>query len=423
MHARRGFLLLVVIIALVAGVAGAQAQEPVTLLVWDQWGEDPEAVYMDELIAAFEEANPNIDIVQESFIFQDMHEILRTALASGTGPDVFYYGGGAGWLGPLVDAGLVMPLTEAYEEQGWNDLIFEWTKRDSTMNGEVYGIGNELEFIGAYYNMDIFEEVGLEVPESYDELLASCATLQDAGYIPIAFADQAGWPAYHMFSIMTNNLLGKEGIEEALFGEGRWDDPLVVEGIRKFFVEMNEAGCFIPNATAVSYDDGNALYYTGAAAMHMTGTWLIADIVANTDFPTGFFFFPSIDGSAVLPPGGLGSVYFVSAATEHPDEAIAFLDFLFDPANARVWLEGMGKVPPYPVDASEFDLPDLMRFAIQALSEVELGYNIDVLTPLDFNDAMLNGFQGVLTGSATPEEVAANLQAAMEAYRAKQAGG
>jgi len=268
MHARRGFLLLVVIIALVAGVAGAQAQEPVTLLVWDQWGEDPEAVYMDELIAAFEEANPNIDIVQESFIFQDMHEILRTALASGTGPDVFYYGGGAGWLGPLVDAGLVMPLTEAYEEQGWNDLIFEWTKRDSTMNGEVYGIGNELEFIGAYYNMDIFEEVGLEVPESYDELLASCATLQDAGYIPIAFADQAGWPAYHMFSIMTNNLLGKEGIEEALFGEGRWDDPLVVEGIRKFFVEMNEAGCFIPNATAASYYSGTEPIQLGAEWHH-----------------------------------------------------------------------------------------------------------------------------------------------------------
>jgi hypothetical protein len=85
-------------------------------------------------------------------------------------------------------------------------------------------------------------------------------------------------------------------------------------------------------------------------------------------------------------------------------------------------MEGMGKVPPYAVDSSGFELSDLMKFAVQALAEVELGYNIDVLTPLDFNEAMLNGFQGILAGDVTPEEVAANLQAAMETYRAGQSG-
>lgn len=421
MHVRKAFWVLVVVLTLVLGVSGTQAQEPVTLVVWDQFDDPHEDEGMKALIAAFEEANPGIKIEREAIDFQDMHVVLRTALASGTGPDVFYYGGGAGFLGPLVDAGLVMPLTETYEEQDWSH-IYEWTKRDSIIGDEVYGIGNELEFIGVYYNIDIFEELGLEVPETFEEFLAVCEALKAAEYIPIAFADGPGWPAYHQFSIMANNILGKERLEEALFGEGRWDDPDVIKAIQLFFVDMNEAGYLIPDTAAVSYDDGNALFWNGMAAMHMTGTWLIGDTMANTDANIGWFFFPSIDGGEVLPPGGLGSVYFVSSATEHPDEAIAFLDFLFDPANARVWMEQMGFVPPYAVDTADFDLPELQKFAVQALAEVQLGYNIDVLTPAAFNDAMLNGFQGVLLGQLTPEEVAANLQAAMDAYRAEQAG-
>ena len=270
--------------------------------------------------------------------------------------------------------------------------------------------------------MDIFEELELEVPTTYDEFTAVCDALLAAGYIPIAFADSPGWEAYHQFSIFANNLAGKEMMEEALFGEGRWDDPVFVEAIQLFFVDMNQAGYFIPDTTAVSYDDGNALFYNGLAAMHMTGTWLISDIVENMpDANVGFFFFPSIHGSEVLPPGGLGSIYYISSATAHPDEAIAFLDFLFDPANARVWMEDMNKVPPYAVDPTDFELSELLKFAVQALAEVELGYNIDVLTPASFNQTMLNGFQGVLLGQMTPEEVAAQLQADMEAYRAEQA--
>ncbi|MCZ7545974.1 MAG: hypothetical protein M5R40_21715 [Anaerolineae bacterium] len=80
----------------------------------------------------------------------------------------------------------------------------------------------------------------------------------------------------------------------------------------------------------------------------------------------------------------------------------------------------MNFVPPYPVDPTNFDIPELQKFAVQALAEVELGYNIDVLTPSNFNKTMFDGFQAVLLGQRTPEEIAAQLQADMEAYRAEQ---
>ena len=55
----------------------------------------------------------------------------------------------------------------------------------------------------------------------------------------------------------------------------------------------------------------------------------------------------------------------------------------------------------------------LLQMAMDALSTVPMGYNIDVLMPDAFNTAMKDGFQAVLAGDRTPEEQAAALQAAV----------
>lgn len=115
-----------------------------------------------------------------------------------------------------------------------------------------------------------------------------------------------------------------------------------------------------------------------------------------------------------LPPAGLGSGYFMSASTEHPEEAEKFLAFLFDPANASYWVEGMSVVPPYAVDTAGIEIAPLTGFAMEALATVPMGYNINVLTPDAFNTTMLDGFQAVLGGDRTPEEQAAALAASVE---------
>ncbi|MBZ0301651.1 MAG: extracellular solute-binding protein [Anaerolineae bacterium] len=413
-------LQIIVILALLTSIIGVQGQDTVTLRVWDTFTEASDNAGMEKMIAAFEAANPTVKIERDTMRADDMRPILRTSLASGTGPDVMYYDTGPGFAGVLAEAGLLMPLDDAYTSKGWDDQLFQWTKARTTFGDKVYGIGNELEFLGVYYNMDIFDELGLEIPTTYEEFLTVCATVKEAGYIPVAFADAGKWPAYHMFSIFTNNIAGKDKMDSLLFGDGSWDDPDVIEAIKLFFVDMNQAGYLTPSTNAVSYDDGNGLYFNGQAAMHMTGSWLIGQILDNTTFPTGFFFFPSIDGKQILPPAGLGSGYFVSSATEHPEEAVAYLDFLFDPTNAGIWMEDMSKIPPYPVDTENFNLSPLVKFAIDALATTEMGYNIDVVTPDTFNTMMGDGFQAVLAGEKTPEQQAADLQTAMDEFRKEQ---
>ena len=370
---------------------------------------------VEKLNQMFMEKHPDIVVRREAITTDDMRPIVQTTLAANEAPDVIYYDTGPGFAGVLASAGLIRPIDDLYEQYGWDDRIFEWTKERTTFDGKVYGIGNELEFYGAYYNIDLFNQLGLSIPQTYDELLALCQVAQDNDLIAISFADQGKWPAYHMFSITANNLLGKERMDNLLFGDGRWDDPDVVEAIRIWFDEMNKANCFVPDPAAVAYNDGTTLFYNGQALMHFTGTWLLGRVLENVqDFEVGWLFFPSVGGRPVLPPAGLGSGYFIAANSPNVDAAAKYLDFLFSEEAAKVWMEDVKIVLPMDVDTEQYDLPDLFAFVVEALAQQEMGHNIDVLTPDNFNTMMGDGFQAVLLGEKTPEQQAADLQAAWE---------
>lgn len=415
---RRQFTLGTVLAAAAAGLPAVARSEdaPVTLRVWDTFTDDNVDQGMKALIDGFQKANPNITIQRDAQTTDNMRPIAQTALASGTGPDVIYYDTGPGYGKVLADAGLLLPLDDAYAAGAFSH-VYDWTKARTTYGGKIYGVANELETYWAYYNVDLFKQLKLDVPKTYDDFLKVCAAIKQAGTVPVAFADQGGWPAYHLFSVYLNNLAGKKKMEDLLLGTGSWDIPEVVQATKEFFVDMNKAGYLIPDCTAVKYDDAIALFDAGQAAMHISGTWAMGNIAGKTSFEVGWFFVPKADGGT-LPPAGLGSGYFVSSKTQHQDAAIKFLSYLFDPANAKTWMEQMLVIPPYQVDASAFQLSDLFKSAVSAIASQEMGYNIDVMTPDKFNTAMGDGFQAVLLGEKTPEQQAKDLQAAMTASRA-----
>jgi raffinose/stachyose/melibiose transport system substrate-binding protein len=400
--------------------AAAPAAEKVSLLVWD--GFQAQSDIVDELVSMFNEANPEIEITREAQ--PNMRDILKTSLDGGVGPHIMYYDTGPGFAGVLARADLLLPLDEAYDQFGWTERIFPIARERTTFDGRIYGIGHELEFIGVFYNQRIFEEMGLSEPESHDDFMDLCETIKGSELIPLAFADQNKWPAGHMLSVFGGYIAGKDKLAAAISGEVAWNDPDFVQAIQTFFVDMNEAGYFIPEVNAVTYDDANLLFYSGQAVMNLTGTWMVGDYT-NPDVmpdPVGFFFYPPIQGKPIAPPAGLGSGYFVSKETPDPQAAFRFLDFLFSEEAAKLWIEGASFIPPIAVNVDDYVIPDLFRFVITNLQEnaALMGYNIDVLTPDNFNTMMFDGFQEVLAGTKTAQQQADDLEQAMT--EAREAG-
>ena len=396
--------------------APGESQEKITILFWDQFPNVSDQ--MDAFVAQFNESQDRIEVVRESFASGTMRDVIRTALSSGTGPDIFYYDLGPGFAGVLANAGLLMPLDEAYTEMGWDQRIYPWTLARSTFGGHTYGVANELEFIGVFYNIRLFEENGWTIPASWEELVGMCSVIQEAGLIPLAFTNGSSWPSYHMFSIMMNNKVGRDRLTRMISGLESWDHPDTVDAIQKFFVDLPAADCFMQDFDAISYDDGLAMLQTGKAAMFPSGTWLVEALSNpdNTSEPIGFFFLPSIDGNPVVVPGGIGSGWVVSSATEHPDAVVEFLDYLISEEMGPNWVTEINAVPAYPVDTAALDLPDLLVLALDIIGEqaASMGYNIDVVVPANFNQVQWDGFAAIFQGIKTPAEVAAELQAAME---------
>jgi raffinose/stachyose/melibiose transport system substrate-binding protein len=311
----------------------------------------------------------------------------------------------------LGGAGLLYPLDRAYEQNDWD--IYEWAKRRVTYDGTVYGVPDQLQEIIVYYNKDLLPGE----PQSVDALRHIADDLKGRGIIPLAFGNEERWPTGHLFSIGVSNLLGREGLVDIFYGDGGWDVPGVVQAIDLMFRDFVESGYYPEGVNAITYDDANTRFYSGEAAMLPTGTWLVPEIVqAVRDVEVGFFPFPSIDGSGISPPAGVGTGLFVAAEANNPEGAIEFIDYLQQDDTARLMIEKLNTIPAHPVDTAGLDVSELFKQVLDDLSQSTeagaFGYNIDVLAPQNFNEVMYTGFEQVINGARSPEEQALMLQQA-----------
>ncbi len=380
----------------------------------EQLEDADELTRLEEHLADFEESS-GIDVEVQQLDIDTMRTVLQTQLRADDGPDVISWGSGPGSGGALAEAGLLYDLTDAYEENGWE--VYDFARERVTYDGRVYGIPGELETVGLYYNTQVLADLGIEPPRTLDELRAACTTIAEAGLVPMALGDQEGWPGSHLLSMALSSALGAEGMEALLAGEGSWESPEVVDALT-FWQEANTNGWLGVDPVSVDYDTMTAQYISGEAAMIPTGSWFVNDLAIGADFESGYIPFPAPDGEGIF-ASGLGSGPFVSANTDNPEGAIALLDFLASEEHGQWVVENLQAIPARPVDTQGLDVDPLLAQVLDEVSALSeggggLGYNIDVLMPEAFNEAMFDGVQAVLTGQSTPAEVAAALQAASE---------
>ena len=351
-----------------------------------------------------------------------MRDVVNTAIASGTGPDVIFYDAGPGYAGVLAKAGLLHPLTDYASQYGWTEKVAAPALEGTTIDGTLYGMPLQVDLIGMFYNKTLLDQEGLEVPTTLDELVKFCGDAKAKGYTPIAFADNPGWQAFHQFSMTSNQMIGPEAMRNLLLkNEGNWNTPEIVTAIQAYFVTLRDAGCFPDDPSAITYEDGNSLFYTGQALLHTTGSWLTTEIEESMpDQEIGFVPFPEISGGkGRVWISGVGSAWFITSTAKNPDAAASFIDYLFSQDAVEKWLGVSRYFVPVQIDMENVEIGPLNKQIIDILQTagnegVQFGYNVDVLAPASFNDEMQNGFQAILAGDKTPEQEAADLQAAWE---------
>jgi len=372
---------------------------PVEIIMW---GGSETAHIHETVIEEFNRRNPNIKATLAIF-GEQLRDLIKPALNSGEGPDFFGYDTGPGYLGVLVSSGLALDLTPYSEKYRWNTRFLDWALTLTTYNDRLFGIANEVEMLGVFYNKKMFSDLNLTPPNNtYQEFLDICKKLESAGILPVLLDDRDQWPGFHYESIWMNTFAGPQKVKDALASKIKWTDPDLILGMEKFS-EFARSSYVNKQINGLGYDDANAMFYAGASAMRVTGTWMVERMVDNMGDNVGFFYMPPVNSSIpAAPPGGFGGAMVINGKTKYPDETAAFLDFYFSDFSTKLWYEA-GYIPSVAnFDYNDLNLSPLFKDVLNEINSAdELGTNIDVLAGPRVNEAAQNYVQQLIDGSTT----------------------
>lgn len=326
---------LVTCMMLAGGTAGA-----VTLEVTAWKGNDVEPAALPELIERFEAANPDIEVDFSYISRTDTDVVLPPRLQSGDAPDVMMADM------PLVkvwsEAGLLAPL----DKDGWYDRLDPAVREAITSGDDVFVMPLEVIGMGNFVNMGLLRQAGIDAPPTtIDELIAACGALSEAGIDPMLFTGGFSAP---LFAI-ANGLEPDPAVAPTLgAGEATFEDNVAFNETLALFPTLAEAGCFDASLMAGVDPWSTALaeFKAGSFAMMPQGAWNIQDFSSVDGLDFVFAPIPSSKPSGVaLDLFGFG--WSISATSEQPEAAKAFVDFFTDDDNLQALLEAESAYSPF----------------------------------------------------------------------------
>src|SRR5699024_1713881 len=212
--------------------AGASADgETIEINFFHRWPNDPKNAMFKELIARYEEENPNVKINMDCILNDQYKEKIRMIVSTDEVPDIF-----SSWSGSfaqeMIDSGNVMDLTSVFEEDPeWGDSIAEVSKGPFTFDGKIMAIPWSQDGKAFFYNKRIFEENNLEVPTTWDEFIDVLDKLKAAGYeTPITEGLKDQWAILHYLGTMNQRMVDPEVLAKDYDpATGEFTDPAYVE--------------------------------------------------------------------------------------------------------------------------------------------------------------------------------------------------
>ncbi|GAE90263.1 ABC transporter substrate-binding protein [Acetivibrio straminisolvens] len=183
-----GTLLSVVIItSFMSGCRQETSKDQIVLTLWSIATEsDAFSNAYAKAIKDFEDANPGVKIVHETFENEAYKTKIKTAVTGNKLPDLFFTWGG-GFSKPFVESGKVLAIDKYYTDE-YKEQLSEAALTYTTYNGKIYGSTYTTPISALFYNKKIFDENGLKAPTTFDELVQVCDKLIQKGITPIGIS-------------------------------------------------------------------------------------------------------------------------------------------------------------------------------------------------------------------------------------------
>jgi raffinose/stachyose/melibiose transport system substrate-binding protein len=379
--------------------AGAESTNPIEKRLFD-------------LTVEFNQTNEKYELDYSQIAGTNYYVKLPALIAAGSAPDMFTIHA-SGKLKQYVDAGQVLPLTEYLDaDPEWRDSFLPGAFRLLSWDDKAYAIPWYSSASPLYYNVEIFDQYGLKPPESYDDLKALIATLNENGVVPFTFGTRDPWTAALFMEVVANRIGGDKPYDNIIAGSGSWLDPSFVKA-GEIMQELVALKAFPDDFEGLGADQQYAMFKSGETAMFLTGSWFTANVFNEDSLVNGKIKackFPSMPGGVGDPDVWLGQPsenIAIARTSKVPEGCIEFLKMYTSDPVERFLGEDSGQIPstkvaldPAKLDALTLEINDLLANSKGMFIFYDVGLGATI------GDEFNNTVQAICGG--TPVEEALN---------------
>ena len=415
------------LLAILATPSLAQDQTVVNWLLLSNWAENAENV-----IAVFEEQNPDIDVQLEGVPFNALFEQIQVRFAAGSPqPDVISVDV------PLVAGyglrGWLLPLDEYFmmgEQDDWLDAALE----AGSYNGELLAAPVSTSTQLLFYNADIFEAAGIDTP-GQDERWTYEYIAEIAPQLTMDTDGDGSTDSWGFTWEQTNRIYQLQQLANGLGGDAIGDDGLTVDGVFNsqawidgftYYYDMFNVLEAAPQDATVGASD---LFASGKMAMYIAGPWNIDRLAGNEEvsFNWGVSRHPYFEDGEIVTPTGSWHIG-INKNTENRDAAAKLVHFISTGEGAELWWRiGSNDMPAQKSILSlfatdeKFEEPPLSNWRVAA-DEATIGAVPRPTTPgfLEYEQILQNTFSDIRNGQDVEEALnlaVARISSEMDKYR------
>ncbi len=401
--------LLLAMALLLAFSLPALAQTTVTFALWDE----TQKPVFDEIIAKFQEENPEITVEVQLTPWSQYWTKLDAAMGAETAADVFWMNT---YLPKYAAAQVLEPLDAYIQADGLDMDAYVAVVRDAyVIDGATYALPKGMDTVQVFFNKAIFDKHQVAYPQegwTWEDMVALATELKDkiaqadSGEYPIVM-ELDPQPSYFNFIPQAGGFIISEDQSQAGF-----DQPGTAEAYKKVLKLMGDG--VMPDYKVLSDTKGTDLFLSQKAAILFMGSWK-AMLLDEASFAQqiGLIPMPAMEAGNVSVLGGLG--FAMNAKARDKDASWKLIKYLAGEESNRMQAEGKIDMPAL-ISAQQYYAPNFKHLDASVFFKVaETGYFFPTSQKVaEWLPVVMDVSSQILSGALSPEDGTRMIQEQMQ---------
>lgn len=375
-----------------------------------------EKAYYNAVVAAFEKANPGVDVSFQYLANEAYKQKLTTLLQSDQKPGIIFSWAG-GVLAQQAEAGVLSDMS-ASVMKSWADTFSPTSIGAFTVDGKIFGVPMGASDVVFWVNRSLAAKAGidLEALKTWDDFLAAVKKAKAAGLIPIEVGGKDKWPLHFYYGYLMLREAGPQGFRDAIAGNGAgFDEPAFVKA-GEDLKALLAVEPFQPGFMDTTFEQATGQFGDGKAVFHLMGDWDYGTSKANSATGKGIpddqlatIRFPVVKGGAGQASDTFGGVTGWAVTAKASPDAVKFLKFLTSLDNQKL---GGADGLFIPVKGADSDIknPFFQKMSASLIASTYHQLFLDQALGSDVGAAVNDVAADLAQGAVTPQEAAKTVQ-------------